>query len=141
MVQPKSSLSKNNNETTEKSKPLSKKKNCSSGCGSEATANSSTCKSETTMKKGNDKSRIVVHYDCGFPNTLYLRGTGSNLNWNKGIPMKNQGPNTWFWETDADLDSCEFKVLLNDQIYETGSNHSLKKGKCCEYTPRFDFGH
>lgn len=91
------------------------------------------------MASSKKKSRIIVHYDCGFPNNLFIRGSGNKLDWNKGTPMKNMGPNTWLWETDSEVDQCEFKVLVNDEIYESGENHCLKKGNSCEYTPYFNY--
>lgn len=83
------------------------------------------------------KTRITVKYDVGFHNNLYIRGTGANLNWNKGVPMKNVKADEWIWETDASFPSGEFKVLINDRIYETGPNHPLKSGTNIQYTPHF----
>jgi hypothetical protein len=82
-------------------------------------------------------SRITVKYDVGFKNSLYIRGNGAGLTWQKGKLMKNMGADTWVWETDADFKDIEFKVLVNDQAYEDGENHRLQAGKTVQYSPRF----
>lgn len=106
---------------------------------------SKTCCSSSTTKKNcdsNSKSqkeptKIVVQYDVGFNNQLFIRGEGPSLSWDKGSVLKNVKPNEWVWESDADFKTCEFKVLINDQVYESGDNHSCKKGTTFSYTPVF----
>lgn len=87
-------------------------------------------------KKG-PKTRITIKYDVGFGNSLSLRGKGANLNWERGVSLKNVKPDEWVWETEASFTTCEFKVLINDRHYETGNNHTLKCGDSIQYTPRF----
>ncbi len=82
-------------------------------------------------------TRIVVHYDVGFGNSLYLRGQGANLHWDKGVQLKNTSPSEWVWETNLSFTLAEFKVLVNDKVYELGPNHTLKCGAVAQYTPRF----
>lgn len=84
-----------------------------------------------------NKTRITIKYDVGFGNSLFLRGTGCNLSWNKGIPMKNTKKDEWVWEVDGNFQQGEFKVLVNDQLFEAGQNHPLICGKEIQYTPRF----
>lgn len=88
-------------------------------------------------KKGAAKTRITVKYDIGFSNQLYIRGQGANLSWDKGQPFKNVKSDEWVWETDTPFTRCEFKVLINDRIYETGDNHVLNHGAALLYTPHF----
>lgn len=83
------------------------------------------------------KTKIVVKYDVGFNNSLFLRGKGASLSWEKGIPLKNIRPDEWVWETEAPFSTCEFKVLINDKQYETGENHRLTSGTQMQYTPQF----
>lgn len=89
-------------------------------------------------KKGGAKTRITVRYDVGFPNQLYIRGKGGNLSWDKGIAFKNTKPDEWVWETDTSFTQCEFKVLINDRIYENGENHVLNHGASLLYSPHFN---
>lgn len=90
-------------------------------------------KKKTTAKL----TRIVIHYDVGFNNSIFIRGSGANLSWDKGILLHNTQANEWVWETDQSFDSCEFKVLINDSQYENGENHTLTCENCLEYTPCF----
>jgi|LakMenE01Jun11ns_1017448.scaffolds.fasta_scaffold9468971_2 hypothetical protein len=88
-------------------------------------------------KRGASTTRIIVKYDAGFGNALYIRGKGANLNWNRGIMLRNVKPDEWHWETDLPFNECEFKVLINDQCYEIGDNHPLTAGSSIQYTPKF----
>lgn len=109
------------------------------------TKNASTKQSETntatpnsSQKKSKGKlTRVVIHCDVGFNNSIFIRGNGANLSWDKGIMLKNTRPDEWVWETDQSFNSCEFKVLINDTQYEQGDNHMLTSENCLEYTPRF----
>lgn len=92
---------------------------------------------QTEKKKGASITRVIVKYDVGFGNALYIRGKGANLNWDRGIMLRNVKPNEWHWETDLPFNACEFKVLINDNEYEVGDNHPLTAGSSIQYTPRF----
>lgn len=92
------------------------------------------CSCSSKAKKA---SRLQVHYDAGFGNALFLRGEGAGLNWDKGIQLKNEGPTSWYWETDSLFDAIECKVVLNDQQYELGPNHRLLHGEWLDYAPSF----
>lgn len=88
-------------------------------------------------EKPKTKTRVIVKYDVGFSNNLYLRGSGANLSWERGVPLKNVSADEWVWETDIPFSSCEFKVLVNDKDFEAGENHILKSGATLRYTPNF----
>lgn len=83
------------------------------------------------------KTRVVVKYDVGFNNTIHIRGNGANLSWDKGTPMKNSKTDEWIWECDCTFSKAEFKVLINDKIYESGPNHVLECGAIVQLTPKF----
>jgi hypothetical protein len=99
--------------------------------------NKQTNDAQQANKREFSKTRITVKYDAGYPNQLYIRGKGANLNWDKGLPLKNTKPDEWVWETDAQFTHCEFKILINDHIYENGDNHLLNAGSTLLYTPHF----
>lgn len=108
-------------------------------CGSRSSGCSTTMESHavTTKSTGKKSTRVVVNYDVGFKNTLYIRGSSCDLCWEKGKAMKNEGPCKWVWETDKPFTSCEFKVLINDKQYECGENQKAKCGYEVQYTPKF----
>lgn len=103
--------------------------------GNTATVNDELQSKNSNFKGG--KTRIVVKYDVGFPNSITIRGKGAGLSWEKGIPMKNVRADEWVWETEATIANGEFKVLINDKTYESGNNHPLNAGKTTQYTPKF----
>jgi hypothetical protein len=84
-------------------------------------------------------TRITLKYDAGKGNRLTVRGTGPGLSWDRGVNMTYLGDNIWIWETQAEFQNCEFKILLNDEKYEIDPNRTLKHGDKSElqYAPRF----
>jgi len=82
-------------------------------------------------------SRVTVNFDVGFSNAVYIRGQGSNLRWDAGILLKNVKADEWVWETNEPFHHIEFKVLINDQQFESGANHVLTPGASIRYTPLF----
>lgn len=128
MMTKKPSSVKNDSATKESTK------NPSTSLSTQPTYNTNL---STKNAKGS-KSRIQVKYDVGFHNALYIRGQGgANLNWEKGVPLKNVTPDEWVWESDADFSNIEFKILINDRVYETGHNHHLKCGTQTQINPKF----
>ena len=87
-------------------------------------------------KKKNTK--ITAKFDAGFPNNLFIRGRGGDLSWDKGILLQNIKSDEWIWETDRPFTTCEFKILMNDEVYEVGENHVVQCGEQLFYTPRFN---
>jgi hypothetical protein len=83
------------------------------------------------------KITIVVKYDCGYDNHLTLRGVGGGLSWYRGVPLINKGSDEWVIEFDARTKSLEFKVLINDQVFEMGDNHTVKQGETFYCSPQF----
>ena len=93
--------------------------------------------SQDSSKKKGPTTKIIVKFDIGFNNSIYLRGEGAELSWERGIILKNIKADEWIWETSLPFTKCEFKVLINDRQYELGENHQLKCGTAFEYTPLF----
>lgn len=88
-------------------------------------------------EKKSAQTRLVIKYDVGFGNQLFIRGKGAGLSWEKGIPLKNTKTDEWIWESPLSFTTCEFKILLNDTQYELGDNHPLLCGSSIQYTPQF----
>ncbi|MBS0605071.1 MAG: hypothetical protein JSS60_08590 [Verrucomicrobia bacterium] len=94
----------------------------------------SSQKNENSKKK---ETRVTIRYDVGFSNNLFIRGHGAGLSWDRGVLLKNIGPDEWIWEASNPFGDCEFKVLINDRLYEAGENHHLHDGVWLQYTPKF----
>ena len=82
-------------------------------------------------------ARVVIRYNVGFKNNLFIRGKGAGLSWEHGVQLKNTGTDEWVWETNQPFTDCEFKVLINDKQYEAGENHHVHGGSSIQYTPKF----
>jgi hypothetical protein len=111
-------------------KTLSAKKTKAKQVARPVTRKNSRAKAEKTTK-------LVVRFDVGFNNKIYIRGGLPSLSWDSGTLLKNVAPDTWVWECDQAFEGAEFKVLINDRFFEGGVNHSLLCGETREYTPNF----
>jgi hypothetical protein len=89
------------------------------------------------MEKKHKNTTISVKYDCGYNNHLTLRGEGAGLSWSHGTPLKNIAPGEWIFEVAAPDKQFEFKILINDQIFELGENHRIEQGQRLELRPKF----
>lgn len=98
---------------------------------------SKSASSNSRDLKEKNLTKVIVHYDVGFNNNLFIRGSGAGLSWDKGILLRNTGADEWVWETKEPFLSCEFKVLINDTQYEQGDNHTLTCHSRVEYRPLF----
>jgi hypothetical protein len=72
---------------------------------------------------------IVAKVDVGFGNTLYLRGTGPDLSWDKGVEMTNTGSDEWIWSTSKASTEFLAKVLINDVIWSGDPDTTVKAGE------------
>lgn len=90
------------------------------------------------FKRRTKPTQIVVQYDAGFPNTLYVRGKGiPGLSWERGIAMKNTRRDEWVFEVDGSFNAAEFKIVLNDKVFEAGENHRIAEGAHVRIAPKF----
>jgi hypothetical protein len=80
---------------------------------------------------GSESTKIIAEVDVGFGNTLYIRGAGCGLSWDKGVAMHNKDAK--FWTFECNKCKCkgnfEYKFLINDEIWCTGDN---LVAKCCK---------
>lgn len=88
-------------------------------------------------KKAVTLTQIIVRFDCGFGNALFIRGEGAGLSWEKGKVLRNVKANEWLFETLDTFTECSFKIVFNDERYEIGENHSVACGKAITIEPHF----
>jgi len=79
---------------------------------------------------------IEAKIDVGFGNSLYLRGEGLGLDWNRGIPLTCEGGSTWKWSCEAS-EALKFKLLLNDAVWAKGEDLVATPGERIEVAPKF----
>lgn len=72
------------------------------------------------------KTRIIIHYNTGFGNSLFIRGDTFPLRWDSGHRCENVDAETWLFEMERPQNGeVQFKVLLNDTVWEKGENHYI----------------
>jgi hypothetical protein len=79
---------------------------------------------------------ITVHANIGFGNTLYLRGDGPGLNWDKGVPLDCLADDKWSLTIEHGTPFI-FKVLLNDLVWCAGDDYIAAPGASIDITPEF----
>ena len=80
---------------------------------------------------------IEAKIDVGFGNSLFIRGQGADLSWEKGLPLNCADGSTWAWSTKEARDKVVFKLLLNDQTWARGEDVVLEPGKKIQIVPAF----
>jgi len=94
-------------------------------------------KAASSAKKTSEAlTTIEVKLDVGFGNALFLRGQGSGLTWERGVPLACVDGGTWRW-TQKLADPVTFKVLLNDQVWSAGGDIVAAPGQKVEISPCF----
>lgn len=87
---------------------------------------------------GVTQTKIIIHYNAGFGNSISVRGDTTPLNWSWGQKAENVDANTWQYVMERPTGgTIEFKVLLNDSTWETGSNHTVTVGSTVDIYPSF----
>jgi hypothetical protein len=103
-----------------------------------APATPSAPKPASVAKKSKTEAltTIEVKIDVGFGNAVFLRGQGSGLTWEHGVPLACVDGCTWRWSQKV-ADPVTFKVLLNDQVWCAGSDFVVAPGQKVEVSPCF----
>ncbi|MGH3441451.1 MAG: alpha-amylase family glycosyl hydrolase, partial [Nitriliruptorales bacterium] len=84
-------------------------------------------------------TRIRIHYDVGWGNSITVRGDTYPLRWDEGRGARNLAPDLWEWEMERipENQSFEFKVLINDTTWSTGDNYIGTGGSTIDVYPTF----
>jgi hypothetical protein len=80
---------------------------------------------------------IKAEIDVGFGNTLYLRGDGPGLSWNKGVPLDCTAGDLWVITISGAKSPITFKVLLNDETWSKGEDYTAAPGLTTSLIPVF----
>lgn len=117
-------------------KETTAKKTVAKKTATKKTATKKTTARKTAVRK-TLKTSIVAYVDVGYGNTLYIRGEGAGLNWEKGIPLKNVSAAEWAFETNKATGTLNYKFLINDQVWATGDNLTIQAGSKSISSPQF----
>ncbi|MDR1789506.1 MAG: hypothetical protein LBR12_04060 [Opitutaceae bacterium] len=80
---------------------------------------------------------ITANIDIGFGNTLHIRGQGSGLSWDVGLPLECIADDLWsvtLPETDGPV---AYKLLVNDLSWSTGPDYIANPGENIVVKPVF----
>jgi hypothetical protein len=83
---------------------------------------------------------VTAQIDIGFGNTLFIRGEGPGLTWNKGLPLKNAGSSEWTISLPRATRPIIFKFLINDEVWSTGEDYKADPGALVVLQPGFSPG-
>jgi len=80
---------------------------------------------------------ISAQVDVGFGNTLYVRGEGAGLSWDKGIQMENLAADRWQIALQGATAPVVFKFLINDETWSLGEDYAVSAGCSLALAPIF----
>lgn len=84
-------------------------------------------------------TRVRVHYDVGYGNTIAVRGDTYPFSWTSGRGARYVGSGTWEFDLERIPagQTFQFKPLINDATWSTGSNYVGTGGQTIDIYPSF----
>ena len=94
---------------------------------------------KAAVKKTQSKkiTRIIAKVNVGWGNSLFIRGVGAELNWEKGVAMQCVSDDEWLWEQYVPKGDITFKLLVNDSQWSAGENFVVSAGDSIICKPEF----
>ncbi|MEO6568554.1 MAG: hypothetical protein ABIO94_07295 [Opitutaceae bacterium] len=80
---------------------------------------------------------ITALINVGYGNTLYIRGEGPGLSWEKGVPLDIIADDKWTITLPESVRPVVFKFLLNDISWSSGEDYMIAPGTSISVTPVF----
>jgi hypothetical protein len=80
---------------------------------------------------------ITAQIDVGFGNTLYLRGAGPGLSWDRGLLMTCVSDDQWSIAIAGASKPITCKFLLNDLVWCSGEDFVISQGRSVSFVPMF----
>ncbi len=80
---------------------------------------------------------VEARIDVGFGNSIFIRGQGAGLSWDKGFPLSCVNSSAWVWSTKRAEGKVVFKLLLNDQAWAKGEDVVVEAGRTIQLVPVF----
>ena len=82
-------------------------------------------------------TKITATIDVGFGNTLYIRGEGPGLSWDRGLPMDCVADDEWTITLSDATVPVVFKFLLNDITWCVGNDYTVEPVGATAVVPTF----
>jgi hypothetical protein len=83
------------------------------------------------------ETTITALIDVGFGNSLYIRGEGPGLSWDKGVGLQCVGDDKWTLSLGESARPVVFKFLINDVSWSVGEDYTVAPGTSITVTPVF----
>jgi len=82
---------------------------------------------------------IRVHYNVGWGNSISIRGDSDPFRWTQGIGARNTASDVWEYQLERipSGQTFQFKPLINDSTWSTGSNYTGTGGSTIDIYPTF----
>ncbi|HWA09063.1 MAG TPA: hypothetical protein VG838_06310 [Opitutaceae bacterium] len=80
---------------------------------------------------------ISAQVNVGFGNTLYIRGVGPGLSWDKGVAMNCVADDRWSVTVADAANPIVCKFLINDLIWCAGDDFVIAPGTKMAISPVF----
>lgn len=93
----------------------------------------------TYSSDARNTTKIRVHYDTGLGHSITLRGDTYPFSWSTGRGARNVASDVWEFELERIPDgaSFQFKPLIDDSAWSTGSNYTGTGGDVIDIYPSF----
>ena len=88
-------------------------------------------------KAGPQPTQILANIDVSFGNTLYIRGEGPGLSWDRGQTLDCLKDDLWSFTIEAAAKPIIFKFLINDETWCTGDDYVVEPGNKITLVPTF----
>jgi hypothetical protein len=107
--------------------------------GEQAASNPRSTEGQTDEAAVPTEQRTIIQArtDVGFGNSLFIRGQGDGLSWDKGLPLRCIDGSAWVWSSRQASGKVVFKLLLNDQVWAKGEDVVVEAGGEIEIVPAF----
>lgn len=80
---------------------------------------------------------ISAQIDIGFGNSLYIRGEGPGLSWDRGVLMNCVADDLWQIALAESARPVVFKFLVNDLSWSAGEDYTAAPGASVTLKPSF----
>jgi hypothetical protein len=134
---PKQAKTKENRRKSTKGSPLVDQMPEAPGRQTATKSRSAKSQPSETQSPTEPITIIQAKLDVGFGNSLFIRGQGGGVSWDKGCSLDCVDGPAWIWSTKQAKDKVVFKLLLNDQVWAKGEDVVVEAGQKIEIVPVF----
>jgi hypothetical protein len=80
-------------------------------------------------------TEIKIRCDVPLGHSLKIHGEGGDLDWTSGHPLIKEGEGVYVYHMEGVKEQAKYKLVLDNGIWESGDDHTVKAGTSQEITP------